>query len=762
LSETVFRLFVSSPGDVAAERARAEAVVEKLNAEFKDRARFDAVFWEDHFYSAHETFQEQIPEAADCDLVVAIFRARLGSPLPSAFKRQPDGEPYPSGTAYEVLSAIAKRQSGAPLPDIYVFRYPHDPLVSLDDPKRPEIERHWTALKDFFARWFKASSGQFVRSFQPYDSADDFADQVENCLREWLAKRGIVAREVWDRARFGSPFPGLAAFEADRAHVFFGRDLAVRQSGEHLRQATTPFLLILGASGVGKSSLLRAGLMPRWALPGAIPEVDLFRPVVMTPGLDPFSELADALLKRQTLGDELAGGRFADRDALAEALRGDPGTAAGLIGEALDKAAGARRAAAHFNAPRPARLLIAVDQAERLFTEASKDADAFGRLLQALAGPAAYVVMVMRADAYARFQACAPLLALRAAGATFDLMPPTAAELEDIVARPVAACEPPLAFGASDPPLAERLVRDAKGGDALPLMQVTLERLYKAQEARGDGVLGAADYKGMEAAVSDAANAAMAGLDERGREALEALVAALVADVAPDPTTGEPAPVVVAIECDAFVKGKPDREALVNAFVEARLLALEGGARVRPTHDALLHIWPEASALMKEMGPLIRARHALTPLAQAWTEAAPGDRGQHLQIPAPLLATGQQLEARFSEDLGAPLRPFIAAAEKAEAAERARKTRRTRFAIAASVMVAVAMAALAGRAQSCARDRCRQLARVRPRPEVPRRIRRPRFADQEPSRPRRRPAGEAARRRPIEPRPPSQPGGGAW
>ena len=82
MGEDVFHLFVSSPGDVAAERARAEAVVEKLNAEFKDRARFDAVFWEDHFYSAHETFQKQIPEAAECDLVLAIFRARLGSPLP--------------------------------------------------------------------------------------------------------------------------------------------------------------------------------------------------------------------------------------------------------------------------------------------------------------------------------------------------------------------------------------------------------------------------------------------------------------------------------------------------------------------------------------------------------------------------------------------------------------------------------------------------------------------------------------------------------
>ena len=55
MGETVFRLFVSSPGDVPAERARAEAVVEKLNAEFKDRARFDAEFWEEHAYTADET-----------------------------------------------------------------------------------------------------------------------------------------------------------------------------------------------------------------------------------------------------------------------------------------------------------------------------------------------------------------------------------------------------------------------------------------------------------------------------------------------------------------------------------------------------------------------------------------------------------------------------------------------------------------------------------------------------------------------------------
>ena len=217
-----------------------------------------------------------------------------------------------------------------------------------------------------------------------------------------------------------------------------------------MREANTPFLLILCASApANHRSCAPPSCAARRDPRGRfVPAGD------DDAGLDPFAELAEALLKTEALGGELAGGRFADKSVLSEALRGDPKTAAALIGEALDKAAEARRKAAHFDAPRPARLLLAVDQAERLFAETPKDAGGFAALLQALAGGIAYVVMVMRADAYARFQAYPALLALRAAGATFDLIPPIAAELEDIVERPVAACEPPLAFGGSEPPLA--------------------------------------------------------------------------------------------------------------------------------------------------------------------------------------------------------------------------------------------------------------------------------------------------------------------
>lgn len=676
MSETVFRLFVSSPGDVMAERQRVDFVVERLNAEFAGRARFETVRWETSFYSAHETFQKQIPEAADCDLIVAIFRGRLGTPLPPEFPRSFGGEPYPSGTAYEILSAIEKRKAGGPLPDIFVFRHLKDPNPGLDSPDRSEIEAQWGALKSFFERWFRGAGGQFVAAFQPYQSTDDFAEQIEPCLRQWLAKRGFEAREaVWDRGALGSPFPGLAAFEADRARVFFGRDLAIRHAIQRLREAKASFLLIIGASGSGKSSLLRAGLAPRLVQPGAIPEVDLYRTVVVTAGADPFAALAEGLLGAAALGPELSGGRFADKDVLARELAGDPAAASASIGDALDRAAEARRLAEHFETRRPARLLIGVDQAERLFTETPPErAKAFAELLATLTREGlATIAMALRSDAYPRFQGVEALLTLREAGATFDLTPPSAAELEEIVARPVAACDPKLEFGHSEPPLLTRLVADARGGDTLPLLQMTLARLYEEEEKRGDGVLRVEDYRGMAEAVTETADAALGRLDTAARAQLLALVAGLVHDVAVDPLTRAATPVVGPLDRRAWIGESAAREALVRAFVEARLLTAEGDAGrevVRPTHESLLRIWPEAAAIVERISGSIRVRHSLEPIVRDWAAANEAEREDHLELSPPLLAGARQASALFGDDLPAPMRKFITEALRRDAVRR--------------------------------------------------------------------------------------------
>src|SRR4051812_9597002 len=101
------KIFVSSPGDVMDERRRLQRLVERLNGRLAGVARLRLVRWEEQFYRSHETFQAQIEQAAACDIVVSIFWTRLGTELPVDFaERLPDGRPYPSGTAYELLTAL--------------------------------------------------------------------------------------------------------------------------------------------------------------------------------------------------------------------------------------------------------------------------------------------------------------------------------------------------------------------------------------------------------------------------------------------------------------------------------------------------------------------------------------------------------------------------------------------------------------------------------------------------------------------------------
>src|SRR4051812_41802890 len=173
------RVFVSSPGDALAERQRVGRVTERLNAAFHGSVQLEAVRWEERFYSAHDGFQPQIPRSAECEIVIAVLRGRLGSPLSAEFssrlppeERLPDGQLYPSGTAYEILSAVQARQArrNGDLPDIYVFRWPTPPQVTLDDPARAEIESQWEKLKHFAETLFVTVEGHFKGAYQTYAS----------------------------------------------------------------------------------------------------------------------------------------------------------------------------------------------------------------------------------------------------------------------------------------------------------------------------------------------------------------------------------------------------------------------------------------------------------------------------------------------------------------------------------------------------------------------------------------------------------------
>jgi tetratricopeptide (TPR) repeat protein len=708
------RVFVSSPADARFERSRLDRVIERLNGEFHGVARLTSIRWETEFYKAHETFQKQIPEAAQCDLVVAIFRARLGTALPAEFPRMADGRLYPSGTAYEVLSAI-ENAKGRGFPDVYVFRFPQPPSVQLDDPKRAEIEAQWGQLKTFFDTWFRTPEGEFKGAFHTFGSTDEFETQVEALLRKWLEEKVLHGRSVvWPVALKGSPFRGLAAFAAKHAPVFFGRARDITKATDRIKDAAEKgcaFLLVDGASGAGKSSLIRAGLMPRLTAAGVVPSIDVWRTAVMRPGDlsgDPFGALAQALFVRaEDLPDhdqgrppalpELAAGNFNMPEVLRDQLTHADLTALKPVLDALAAIERDTSEKGGYGREVKAALLLVVDQLDELFGgEITDDVRArFALLLRLLArSERVWIVATLRADLFDRYLAQSDLKQLKDDGASYDLAPLDAAELAEIVRAPAAAAhldyETDTATGER---LDERLLKDADRPDLLPLLQFTLNQLFEARATDGDKtLLTFAAYRalgGLEGAVDREAEAALTALTDAERARLPRLLRELAVPARDGTVRGTHAGFDIPAVSLAEAAHDAAAAKLVRALVDARILlsAGEGNqATVRLAHARVLDSWERAKKIVGDNTDFYRIRAEVEEQQRRW-EAAGRSRDLLVGRGRPL-AEAESILRRFAEELPPAMRDFI------RRSGRRARLRQTVTAAAAVVFAIVALTAV--------------------------------------------------------------------
>ena len=705
------RVFVSSPGDAQFERMRLERVTERLNGEFQGIVHIVPIRWETEFYKAHQTFQAQIPEAAQCDIVIAIFRSRLGSVLPADFRRMTNGEPYPSGTAYEVLTAIdASKAHG--FPDVYVFRFPQPPSVQLDDPKRNEIETQWQHLKAFFDAWFKTPSGEFKAAFQSFASTDDFEAQAEVLLRNWLEEKVLHGRSLtWPAEIKGSPFRGLAAFGAKHAPVFFGRSRDITKAIDRLKDAAEkgcPFLLVDGASGAGKSSLVRAGLVPRLTAAGVVPSVDIWRVAVMRPAEivgDPFAALARALLVAESDLPEAEQGRppalpelsasdFPRADDLAALLAHADASAPKPILSTFSAIEQTAREKEGYGRAVKVALLLVVDQLDELFgADIGNDIRArFAQLLRLLARSGrVWVIATLRADLFDHFLSQKDLKQLKDDGSSYDLAPPDAAALAEIVRAPAAAAglvyESDTKTGER---LDERLLADAERADLLPLLQFTLNQLFEARERRDHGgQLTFAAYRalgGLEGAVEKEAEAAFARLGATEQARLPRLLRELVAPAGDATVTAaraafdiRPVPLADAAYDEASAR-------LVQALIDARILLSsgEGGqATVRLAHARVLDSWQRASKIVADNADFYRIRAEVEEQRRRWDAA--GRRRDLLIGRGRPLAEAESIVRNFSGELPTATREFVR-----------RSGRRARLMQTLTAAAAVIFAAVAG------------------------------------------------------------------
>ena len=224
----------------------------------------------------------------------------------------------------------------------------------------------------------------------------EFVDLGEHRVKNIARPVHVYRVPLRSEEQLTSPFRGLNPFEFENADLFFGRARAIADCMERLEQQAAngkAFLLIYGMSGSGKSSLLRAGLLPSITRPGAVAGISSWRRCLVRPseGPDPVTSLAAGLLAEGAL-PELA----CDPAALAQLCRNSPDRALALIRQGHAKAA-----AAAGSVPAQLRLIVAIDQMEELFTTEEEPAarEVLVRLLAALAGSGlAWVIATIRSD----------------------------------------------------------------------------------------------------------------------------------------------------------------------------------------------------------------------------------------------------------------------------------------------------------------------------------------------------------------------------
>jgi WD40 repeat protein/DNA-binding SARP family transcriptional activator len=397
-----------------------------------------------------------------------------------------------------------------------------------------------------------------------------------------------------------NPYKGLRPFgEADTLD-FFGRDALVERLVARLREPVDGCRLlgVVGPSGSGKSSAVRAGLVPALRA-GAVPGSDTWFIVEMMPGGHPFEELEVALLRiatdpRSTLVDQLVGDR-------------------GLV-DAVERVL----------PPDGSELLLVIDQFEELFTHVD-DEETRARFIAYVATAATdprsrvRVLVTLRADhfdqplAYPEF---GPLLGSR----TETVTPLTPAELELAIAGPAQR------IGAGvEPELLAEIVVDSTGRlGALPLLQYALTELF---ERRQDGALTLAGYRevgGVGGALAGRAEELYEETSgEAGRDATRQLFFRLV-------TVDEGGEVLLRrVRRSELESLEGDREAMtavIEAFTRHRLLTSDRDPVTRePTvevaHDALLRAWPRLRGWVDASREDLRNHRRLATEVAQWEDA---------------------------------------------------------------------------------------------------------------------------------------------
>ena len=496
----------------------------------------------------------------------------------------------------------------------------------------------------------------------------------------------------------GCPYRGLLPFSESEAAVFYGRERLAAELAAKLadRIGHGGMVVVTGASGSGKSSLLRAGLLPILAQGQQIPGSDRWPCIVMTPTKDPLTELAARLAA--------VGGSdtFSVRDGLAR----HPDQAHLAVWPAALAAETRRDREPAASGDGAARLVLVVDQFEQVFTlnpepDGAATRQAFITALCSAAAnpvgpgqePPALVVIAVRGDFWDRCAAVPELVGALQDG-QFVVGPMTESELRVAITGPAEAAGLRIDHGLTDTILEDLRVAGAhRTAGVLPLLSQAMALTWERREGDRLTSHGYAQAGGVSHAVQTGA--------DRVYEILPARQQALAPEVLRSMTVAGRDGTLARrpVSREDLYAGLPDAaradiDAVLDAFAAERLAVLDGDT-AQLSHDVLLRAWPRLRGWLEEDQASWILDSQLADAATAWHDS---HNDPSFLYRGGQLAALQQAVTRWSANperspvLTGTERDFLQASERTALSG----SRRRRGAFAALVLLTVLALAATG------------------------------------------------------------------
>lgn len=646
------RIFISSPGDVHQERQIAYKVITEISKQFSKYVTVEVLMWENFPLTAESTFQEGINYFLNADVIdiaVFILWSRMGTPLCKKFLR-PDGTPYQSGTEYEfdLMMDLYKRK-GWPRILTYVKQSSQTPnLTNLHELE--DFFNQKKKLDNFISEHFRDSETNSNYAYMQFGENASF----EHKFREHL--RALIKAQIGDIGNLceweGNPYVGLSSYEFSQSDIFFGRRQLIYDTASMMVDFQHPqvrqSLIVLGESGSGKSSFVKAGILPFFC-GSSMKESSTYE--ILTPSKygEGFRQgILDALarqfptLKGHPVLEEICTGKPQAKDFNYLAYE---------LGKADSHA-----------------LLLYIDQFEEIFTDLRIGEEERAHILATLRGLVStrliHVILSMRNDFYYLFARYEDLGWIKKNSVVVDMPVASGSDIQEIIEEPARkAC---LKWEVSDKGegLNHLIANDAVAIHDLPLIEFALSELYEKRDA--DNTLTFRAYReigGLEGAIAKYANGFYDKLSPKEQKALKEVLAMLIAKS----STSDNTYVRKTVRIKELEENKVDRQ-LLDKLIESHLFVSDknsaGEATVTIAHEVLLRSWSVVTKWIESEKDFLNRNNYYEELARYWIEN--GRKKEDLIRERTRLYEAEYHHYKYHNRLSAETRAFLEASLRTE------------------------------------------------------------------------------------------------